>query len=67
MRVGELESEIEALSTTGARRQTCAFASGWIAASRSTTCCAETFATVREAGKRVLEMRHFDTQMIGGR
>ncbi|MBI5906397.1 MAG: preprotein translocase subunit SecA [Deltaproteobacteria bacterium] len=26
----------------------------------------ETFAVVREAGKRVLEMRHFDVQMIGG-
>lgn len=26
----------------------------------------EAFATVREAGKRVLEMRHFDVQLIGG-
>jgi hypothetical protein len=26
----------------------------------------EAFATVREAGKRVLGMRHFDVQMIGG-
>ena len=26
----------------------------------------EAFAVVREAGKRVLEMRHFDVQMIGG-
>jgi len=26
----------------------------------------ETFAVVREAGKRVLEMRHFDVQLIGG-
>ena len=26
----------------------------------------EAFATVREAGKRVLSMRHFDVQMIGG-
>jgi preprotein translocase subunit SecA len=26
----------------------------------------EAFAVVREAGKRVLEMRHFDMQMIGG-
>ena len=26
----------------------------------------ETFATVREAGKRVLNMRHFDVQLIGG-
>ena len=24
------------------------------------------FATVREAGKRVLGMRHFDAQLIGG-
>ena len=26
----------------------------------------EAFATVREAGKRVLEMRHFDVQLVGG-
>ena len=26
----------------------------------------EAFATVREAGKRVMEMRHYDVQMIGG-
>ena len=26
----------------------------------------EAFATVREAGKRVFDMRHFDVQMIGG-
>jgi preprotein translocase subunit SecA len=26
----------------------------------------ETFATVREASKRVLGMRHFDVQLIGG-
>lgn len=26
----------------------------------------EAFATVREAGKRILNMRHFDVQMIGG-
>src|SRR5262245_18626641 len=26
----------------------------------------EAFAVVREAGKRVLEMRHFDVQLIGG-
>jgi len=26
----------------------------------------EAFAVVREAGKRVLGMRHFDVQMIGG-
>ena len=26
----------------------------------------EAFATVREAGRRVLGMRHFDVQMIGG-
>ena len=26
----------------------------------------EAFATVREAGKRVLNLRHFDVQLIGG-
>ncbi len=27
---------------------------------------AEAFAVVREAGKRVMKMRHFDVQLIGG-
>ena len=27
---------------------------------------AEAFAVVREAGRRVLDMRHFDVQLIGG-
>ena len=26
----------------------------------------EAFAVVREAGRRVLQMRHFDVQLIGG-
>lgn len=29
-------------------------------------CYCEAFAVVREVGKRVLEMRHFDVQLIGG-
>ena len=33
---------------------------------RSTTCCPRSFAVVREAGRRVLNMRHFDVQLIGG-
>ena len=35
-------------------------------APRSTTCSIEAFAVVREAGRRVLNMRHFDVQLIGG-
>ena len=41
-------------------------ASGSRRARRSTICCAEAFAVVREAGRRVLNMRHFDVQLIGG-
>ena len=34
--------------------------------SRSTTCCPDAFATVREAAKRTLGQRHFDVQLVGG-
>ena len=44
----------------------CAPAPAERAPSRSTTCCYECFALVREAGRRTMGMRHFDVQLIGG-
>ena len=41
-------------------------ARSWPPAKASTTCCAEAFAVVREAARRVLSMRHYDVQLIGG-
>ena len=35
-------------------------------ARRSSRCCPEAFATVREASQRVLDKRHFDVQVMGG-
>ena len=35
-------------------------------ASRWTTCCPRPSPTVREASKRVMKMRHFDVQLLGG-
>ena len=51
-------------SSSATRRRSSA--SGSPTAKRSTICCPEAFAVVREAGRRVLNMRHFDVQLIGG-
>ena len=53
------------------RRASCAprptsSGSGSRTARRSTTCCSEAFAVVREAAKRALGMRPFDVQVMGG-
>ncbi len=38
----------------------------WPRAPRSTICSCPAFATVREASRRTLGLRHFDVQLIGG-
>ena len=53
-------------TTRSCARRPTACASAPATASRSTTCCAETFAVVREVSRRRMGMRHFDVQMIGG-
>jgi preprotein translocase subunit SecA len=64
--VSELEPAIRALSDDELRAKTVEFR-GRIAAGLSLDdLLPEAFAVVREAGRRVLNMRHFDVQLIGG-
>ena len=42
------------------------FVSGWQKGETLDDLLTEAFAVVREAGKRVLNMRHFDVQLMGG-
>ena len=55
-----------ALSDEQLKAKTAEFQQRRQRAKRSTNCCPEAFAVVREAGKRVMGMRHFDVQLIGG-
>ncbi len=65
--INALEPAMAALSDEALRAKTAEF-NARLAGRRSvwTTMLAEAFAVVREASKRVLGMRHFDVQMIGG-
>jgi preprotein translocase subunit SecA len=64
--INDFEPTLEALSDEELAAQTDKFR-GLLASGQSLDdILPEAFATVREAGKRVLGMRHFDVQMIGG-
>jgi preprotein translocase subunit SecA len=70
-RIGELEHEIRKLTDDGLRDKTAEFRRRLhqgAGSSRETldSLLPEAFAVVREAGRRVLNMRHFDVQLIGG-
>src|SRR6187200_606451 len=65
-RINELESGITPLSDADLKARTAQFRER---VSRSATLddlLPDAFAVVREAGRRVLNMRHFDVQLIGG-
>ena len=64
--VNEMESQIEALSDEELKAKTQEFREKIEAGSSLDDILPEAFAVVREASKRVFEMRHFDVQMIGG-
>ncbi|MGB7552606.1 MAG: preprotein translocase subunit SecA, partial [Chromatiaceae bacterium] len=61
-----LEPAVEKLSDEALRAKTAEFRSRLAAGAHLDTLMGEAFAVVREAGRRVLGMRHFDVQMIGG-
>ena len=64
--INAFETQIETLTDAELTAQTDKFR-GFLAAGKALEdILPEAFATVREAGKRVLGMRHFDVQMIGG-
>jgi preprotein translocase subunit SecA len=65
-RINAFEPEIEALSDEQLTAKTVEFKQRLAAGETVDDILPEAFAVVREAGKRVLGMRHFDVQMIGG-
>jgi preprotein translocase subunit SecA len=65
-RINALEPAFQALSDEQLRAKTGEFKERVAAGEPLDQLLPEAFAVVREAGKRVLNMRHFDVQMIGG-
>ncbi len=65
-KINSLEPEIAALSDDALKAKTKEFRSRLQAGEFLDDLLHEAFAVVREASKRVLNMRHFDTQLIGG-
>src|SRR5690348_1295222 len=64
--INALEPTIAALDDTALRAKTAEFKQRHAAGESLDKLLPEAFAVVREAGKRVLNMRHFDVQLIGG-
>ncbi len=66
VRVNDLEEKIKALSDVDLKNQTNLFRERLLKEEPLDSIMPEAFATVREASIRVLNMRHFDVQLIGG-
>src|SRR6186997_3135626 len=64
--VGALEGAMTALSDDQLREKTAEFRARMAQGETLDDLLVEAFAVVREAGRRVLNMRHFDVQLIGG-
>src|SRR5215469_10703118 len=64
--IGALEPEIQQLSDEQLAAKTVEFKERLAQGATLDDLLVEAFAVVREAGKRVLSMRHFDEQLIGG-
>lgn len=64
--INEMESTIAELSDADLRAKTDEFKRRVQDGETLTALLPEAFAVVRETGKRILEMRHFDVQLIGG-
>ncbi len=65
-RVNELEPSMQALSDEGLRAKTAEFKQRVADGETLEDLMPQVFAAVREAGRRVLKMRHYDVQLIGG-
>ncbi|SFI83913.1 preprotein translocase subunit SecA [Caulobacter sp. UNC279MFTsu5.1] len=65
-KINALEPEYAALSDEALRAKTDEFKARLAKGETLDSLLVEAFATVREASKRVLGMRHFDVQMVGG-
>src|SRR5512133_2812978 len=64
--INALEAAVEKLSDAELQAKTPAFKARIANGEPLDALLPEAFAVVREASKRVLEMRHFDVQLIGG-
>jgi len=64
--INALEAEYEALSDEQLRAKTDEFRARVAQGEALDTILPEAFAVVREGSKRVMKMRHFDVQMLGG-
>ena len=64
--INALEAAIAALTDDGLREKTAALKSRVAGGETLDAVLPEAFAIVREAGKRTLNMRHFDVQLVGG-
>jgi preprotein translocase subunit SecA len=65
-RINQLEPELQALTSEQLKNKTTEYKQRINLGESLDDILPEAFATVRETAKRVLEMRHFDVQMIGG-
>ncbi len=66
LRINELESKLKDMDDDALRNQTVKFKERVANGEALDSLLPEAFATVREASFRVLKMRHFDVQLIGG-
>ena len=64
--INDAEDEVRGLSDDELRGRTATFRERIEQGASPDDLLVEAFAAVREAGRRVLEMRHFDVQLIGG-
>ncbi len=64
--IGNLEPQLKALSDTDLAAKTLDFKQRLAQGASLDDILIEAFAVCREAGRRVLNMRHFDVQLIGG-
>ncbi|MDZ7637916.1 MAG: hypothetical protein U5J83_06650 [Bryobacterales bacterium] len=64
--INALEAGMEKLSDAELQRQTIEYRNRFDKGETLDDLMPEAFATVREAGRRVLGMRHYDVQLIGG-
>ncbi|MDH3342383.1 MAG: preprotein translocase subunit SecA [Gammaproteobacteria bacterium] len=65
-KINQLEAEISALTDEQLAAKTVEYRERFQQGATLDDLLPEAFATAREAGKRVLNMRHFDVQLIGG-
>lgn len=65
-KINQLETTFEALSDEELKGKTAEFRQRLEQGETLESLLVEAFATVREASKRVLGMRHFDVQLVGG-